>query len=115
VLSLNGRGTTGARVLILGVSYKPDVEDVRQSPALEIIEGLLRVGAQVEFYDPLVPVIRLRDGSPLTSLHRPDTSEADIVVVHTLHTDLDIDWLEDAPLILDASYRLRDFPQRFAL
>jgi UDP-N-acetyl-D-glucosamine dehydrogenase len=115
VLSLNGRGTTGARVLILGVSYKPDVEDVRQSPALEIIEGLLRVGAQVEFHDPLVPVIRLRDGSSLASLHRPDTSEADIVVVHTLHTDLDIDWLEDAPLILDASYRLRDFPQRFAL
>jgi UDP-N-acetyl-D-glucosamine dehydrogenase len=115
VLSLNGRGTTGARVLLLGVAYKPDVEDVRQSPALEIIEGLFGVGAQVDFYDPLVPSLRLRDGSILTSTESPESYDADLVVVHTLHSCMDVDWLEGAPLILDASYRLRDFPQRFAL
>ena len=115
VLSLNGRGLTGARVLVLGVAYKPDVEDVRESPALEIIDGLRRVGAGVAYHDPLVPSVRLRDGSVLASIDGPEAYDADIVLVHTLHECLDVGWLEGAQLILDTSYRLRDYPQRFSL
>jgi UDP-N-acetyl-D-glucosamine dehydrogenase len=115
VLSLNGRGMTGARVLVLGVAYKPDVEDVRESPALEIIARLREVGAQVSFFDELVPSLRLPDGSVLSSVARPAEVDTDIVVVHTLHSITDASWLANTPLILDTSYRLRDYPQRFAL
>jgi UDP-N-acetyl-D-glucosamine dehydrogenase len=102
-------------VLVLGVSYKPDVEDVRESPALEILAGLRRAGAQVSYHDPLVPVLTLPDGSSLRSVPAPQEEDADIVVVHTLHRCLEIGWLEDSQLILDTSYRLRDYPQRFGL
>jgi UDP-N-acetyl-D-glucosamine dehydrogenase len=115
VLSLNGRGMTGARVLVLGVAYKPDVEDVRESPALEIIARLRDIGAQVSFFDQLVPSLRLHDGLVMSSVARPAEVDTDIVVVHTLHSSTDVSWLADTPLILDTSYRLRDYPQRFAL
>jgi nucleotide sugar dehydrogenase len=115
VLSLNGHGTTGVRVLVLGVTYKPDVEDVRESPALDILDGLIRVGAQVAFHDPLAPMLRLRDGSTLESVDDPSSFAADIVVVHTMHSRLDTKWLEEGPLVLDTSYRLREHPKRFTL
>jgi nucleotide sugar dehydrogenase len=115
VLSLNRQGLSGAKVLILGVAYKPDVEDVRESPALEIFDGLRRAGAQVAFHDPLVPSITLHDGSTVASVCDPSAYGADIVVAHTLHRTLDLSWLDNAPLILDTTYRLRDYPQRFAL
>jgi UDP-N-acetyl-D-glucosamine dehydrogenase len=113
VLSVNSRGINGARVLVLGVAYKPDVEDIRESPALEILQGLRRAGAEIAFHDPLINTVRLHDGSTLTSIADPVRHKADIVVVHTLHQCLDLSWLEDAPVILDTTYRLRDMPQRF--
>jgi UDP-N-acetyl-D-glucosamine dehydrogenase len=115
VLSLAGRGIKGARVLVLGVAYKPDVQDVRESPAIEIITGLRTLGATVDFHDPLVEVLRLPGGEPMKSVVDPRQYYADLVLVHTLHQCLDLSWLEDAPLILDTSYRLRELPQRFTL
>jgi nucleotide sugar dehydrogenase len=115
ILSLNGKGLAGSRVLVLGVAYKPDVEDVRESSALEIIAGLADAGAEVGFYDPLVPVVTSHDGQPVLSVADPRAFEADLVVAHTLHSCLDLQWLEDAPLILDASYRLPQHLQRFTL
>jgi UDP-N-acetyl-D-mannosaminuronate dehydrogenase len=115
VLSVNGLGITGARVLLVGVAYKPDVEDVRESPALEILAGLRRAGAEVAFHDPLIPSVTLHDGSTLTSVDSPQEYLADIVVVHTLHRCLELGWLDTAPLILDTSYRLPSWPQRFTL
>jgi len=115
VLSLAGRGINEARVLVLGVAYKPDVQDVRESPAVEIITGLRALGAIVDFHDPLVEVLRLPGGESMKSVADPRQCEADLVLVHTLHQCLDVSWLEDTPLILDTSYRLRELPQCFAL
>jgi UDP-N-acetyl-D-glucosamine dehydrogenase len=115
VLSLGGRGLRGARVLVLGVAYKPDVADLRESPALEILAGLNRVGADVAFHDPLIGSLRLSGGDILTSVPDPAAHAADLVIVHTVHRTLELAWLQDAPLILDTSYRLRDLPQRFVL
>ena len=115
VLSENGFGLTGARVLLLGVAYKPNVADVRESPAIEIADGLRRAGAEVAFHDPLVSAMRLPDGSTMYSIDDPAAFGSDIVVVHTLHADLELDWLRDVGVILDTSYRLRDLPQRVAL
>src|SRR5262249_34859072 len=51
-----------ARVLVVGAAYKPGVEDVRESPSLEIIAGLRELGARVEYHDPLVKALELPDG-----------------------------------------------------
>jgi nucleotide sugar dehydrogenase len=113
VLSAHGLGISGARVLLLGVAYKPDVADVRESPALEILAELRAAHADVGYHDPHIPTVRLPDGSVLRSVTNPAELPADIVVVHTLHQKLDLDWLTySAPLVLDASYRLRDLPRR---
>ncbi|MCU1677290.1 MAG: UDP-glucose 6-dehydrogenase [Frankiales bacterium] len=115
LLGAAGRSLTGARVLVLGVAYKPDVEDVRESPALDILAGLRRAGAIIAFHDPLIGTIRLHDGESLVSISEPGDWGPDLVVVHTLHQCLDLNWLESAPIVLDTSYRLRDLPRRFAL
>lgn len=115
VLSHAGRGINAARILVLGVAYKPDVQDLRESSALTIMAGLRRLGATVEFHDPLVEVVRLTNGEVLLSTPDPQHCQADLVIVHTLHQGMDVTWLEDMPLILDTSYRLRDLPQCFPL
>jgi UDP-N-acetyl-D-glucosamine dehydrogenase len=115
VLSVAGRGVKDARILVVGVAYKPDVQDVRESPAREIIVGLRALGAIVDFHDPLAEVLRLPDGELLKSVADPQNYQADLVLVHTMHQCMDLSWLQDAPIILDASYRLGALPQRFSL
>ncbi|MFD0431705.1 glycosyltransferase [Streptomyces zhihengii] len=79
----------GARILVVGVAYKPGVADVRESPALEIIDRLSALGARVGYHDPLVPEVTSRAGG------RRHLAEAaslpwDLVLVHTLHDGTDV-------------------------
>ena len=114
VLSDAGIGLAGARILVLGVTYKPDVEDVRESPALEIIDGLLAAGAQVAYHDPLVPEIELPGGRRLTGVEPPGDAP-DLVIAHTTHRALDVSWLPEEQLVLDATYRLTGTGRRVPL
>ncbi|MEH0843241.1 nucleotide sugar dehydrogenase [Micromonospora sp. CPCC 205711] len=100
-----GLSLSRARVLVVGVTYKPDVEDLRESPALEIIESLRHSGATVSYHDPYVPRLSSAAG-PLTGLATPSAADADLVLMHTLHTGADLSWLDGHPLVLDATYRL---------
>ncbi len=93
----------GSRVLLLGVTYKPDVGDTRESPALDIIELLRSGGAEVSYHDPFVADLELESGD-LTS--RPLTREllesSDVVVVTANHRDVDYDLvLEHAAIVVD--------------
>jgi UDP-N-acetyl-D-glucosamine dehydrogenase len=80
----------GARVLILGVAYKPNVSDVRESPALDIIELLLEKGAEIHYHDAHVSEIRLDHGA-LKSEELSDEAlaRADLVVIVTDHAGVD--------------------------
>jgi UDP-N-acetyl-D-glucosamine dehydrogenase len=80
------RSVRGARVLIVGVSYKANVGDTRDSPAFEIVETLRRKGATVEYHDPLVPTFSVR-GATLRSVDLVDADLAawDVVLVLTAH------------------------------
>ncbi|CAA9486103.1 MAG: UDP-N-acetyl-D-glucosamine 6-dehydrogenase [uncultured Solirubrobacteraceae bacterium] len=79
----------GARVLILGVAYKPNVADLRESPALKIIRLLRERGGAVSYHDPHVPVL---DDFDLTSVAlEPALEDADIVVIVTAHGGIDHD------------------------
>jgi UDP-N-acetyl-D-glucosamine dehydrogenase len=104
VLGESGCPVSGARVLVVGVTYKSDVSDVRESPALEIMAGLLDAGAEVEFCDPQVRELRLA-GRELKSVTPEPHSQWDAVVLHTLHSGVDYSWLARFPVVLDATYR----------
>ncbi|MCX7854236.1 MAG: nucleotide sugar dehydrogenase, partial [Caldilineales bacterium] len=85
-----GKPLKGSRVLVLGVAYKKDVDDVRESPALDIIELLREKGADVRYHDPYVPAFSFNG----LDFHRePDLdralAEADCVVVATDHSTYD--------------------------
>jgi UDP-N-acetyl-D-mannosaminuronate dehydrogenase len=105
VMSDLGRGLGGARVLVVGVSYKPGVQDVRETPALEIIPGLEARGALVHYHDPLVPNIALPDGRLMASDASAPEAEWDLVLLHTVHAGHDYSWIAGCPTVLDATYR----------
>ncbi|QMU75559.1 nucleotide sugar dehydrogenase [Streptacidiphilus sp. PB12-B1b] len=114
LLADRGLSVSGARVLLVGVAYKPGVADLRESPALEILEELHQDGAKVHFADPLVPSLRLGD-DVLLSEDAPETESWDLVLVHTVHPGADLGWLAELPNVLDATYRLDSVPARAIL
>lgn len=114
VLAETGRALAGARILIVGVSYKPGVTDVRESPALEIIDELSHRGADVAFTDELVDTVRTSAGL-LSSEIDPACGDWDLVIAHTLHPGVDHGWLADTSLVLDTTYRLAHLRNRCVL
>lgn len=92
MLALNEsrKAINGSRIVVLGIAYKPNVNDVRESPALDIINGLLEYGAYVQYHDPHIPSLNL-DNIKLKSIKLNDTvlEMADCVVVVTNH-----DWYD---------------------
>lgn len=115
ILADRGRSLAGARILIEGVSYKPDVADLRESPALEVLHRLSDAGAVVGYHDPRFGALAMRGGGVLTGVAEPSAFEADLVLLHTIHSDADLSWLADAPAVLDTTYRGPDLPQRILL
>lgn len=106
ILSDRDAALHSARVLVVGVAYKPDVQDVRESPALEIIESLKEEGATVAYHDPLIPSLQLHSGEELVHEADPVGYGADLVLLHTAHGAVDLGWMDDHPAVLDATFRL---------
>lgn len=109
-LNDNERSVKGSKILILGVAYKKDIDDMRESPALSVIDLLRSQGATVVYHDPFVPEVTfdhaytIGDGEPLYNLELTDEliSSSDCVVICTEHTNVDYDKVcELAPLIVD--------------
>ncbi len=100
-LNDRGRAVRGTRILVLGVAYKANVADTRDSPALEIIERLVAKGADVAYHDPHVPAITV-GGAPLTSCAAVRPAEHDVVLILTAHSGYD--WgaiVAEAPVVVD--------------
>jgi UDP-N-acetyl-D-glucosamine dehydrogenase len=99
-LNQHTKSVKGSKVLVYGVAYKKNVNDVRESPAFEVIEELEKRGAQVDFTDPYVSSIELPHGEKKGVA--PNFSEFDLVVVVTDHDALDSERLvREAHLIVD--------------
>jgi UDP-N-acetyl-D-glucosamine dehydrogenase len=89
-LNSKRRSVRGAHVLILGVAYKADIDDVRESPSLDLMEILEKEGARVSYCDPYVPAIRHGGGKMRSVPFRPGTLRgADCVVIATAHKCFD--------------------------
>jgi len=106
MLAERGKPTQGARVLVVGVTYKPGVADLRESPALAIIDDLTAAGAVVSFTDPLVPMLRTPRAGTLTNHRSPEHDEWDLVLVHHWAEEL-TDWVSAQPVVLDTTFGRR--------
>jgi UDP-N-acetyl-D-glucosamine dehydrogenase len=119
ILALNdrGRAAKGARILVLGLAYKPDVDDVRESPSFELIEKLEALGAHVDYHDPHVPQTHKMRHHDLHMTSVEFTPKAlasyDCVLVATHHAWYDWQKVADnAKLIVDTRNALRDVKGR---
>src|SRR5215468_8731370 len=105
------KSLNGSHILALGVTYKRDANDIRESPALEVLRGLSEKGARIYYADPYVPSIEL-SGKIIESVQlTPDTLKfMDCVVVLTEHSAFEYEMVATySPLILDCRNALRDF------
>ncbi len=94
------KSVSGSRILVLGVAYKADISDWRESPAVKVIELLQNAGASVAYHDPHVPSFAT-NGLALESVPLAP-AEYDAVVIATAHSGIDYSWLvEEAPLVVD--------------
>jgi len=95
-----GKSLKGSRILVLGVAYKADISDLRESPAVRLIELLERAGAQVSYHDPHVPSF-VENGVALSSVPL-DPAAYDAVVIATAHSGIDYAALvESAGVVVD--------------
>jgi UDP-N-acetyl-D-glucosamine dehydrogenase len=106
VLAADQISMRDARVLIVGVAYKPGIGDLRESPGLEILNALRALGSEVEYHDPYVPVVEVEDRQSLFAARQPDPAAYDLAVVTVLHPGIDVSWLRRCRRVLDCTYRL---------
>ena len=115
-LNERNKSIKGARVLILGLAYKKDVDDARESPALAIMDLFQKKGATILYHDPFIPSLPTfrkyhfkLNSSPLT---KPLLQKVDAVVVVTDHSQVDYAWVvRHAPLIVDTRNVTKDMKQ----
>ena len=108
-LNQRGKCLKAAKILILGVAYKRDIDHVREAPALDIIKMLGEKGAKINYIDPYVPQLAL-DSYTLTpqTLDRPTLRDQDCVVIITAHSNIDYSLVaQHAPLIVDTRNDLK--------
>ena len=104
----------GSKVLVLGVAYKKDINDVRESPALDVIELLLKRGAQVSYHDPYVPTLHA-GASEMTSVPLSDLASYDCVVIITNHSNFNYEQIcAEAQLVVDTRNATRDVRAPYA-
>ncbi len=103
-LNTHKKAVNGARVLVLGVAYKKDIDDLRESPSLTIIELLQKDGAQVSYHDPYFPFIgkgRKYD-LQMKCAELKDLGQYDCILIVTDHSDYDYSWIvRESQLVVD--------------
>ncbi len=108
-LNNHAKPVKGSHVHVVGVAYKRNIDDMRESPALDVILLLEKRGAKVTYSDPYVPTLKL-DGKTMKSEPMAAAAKADCVVIITDHTDFDYKALLDsAKLIVDTRNAMKKF------
>jgi UDP-N-acetyl-D-glucosamine dehydrogenase len=103
-LNRHKKAVNGSKILFLGVAYKPNIDDERESPALEIMDTVIQKGGLVSYNDPHIPAVQTHQGSSLHSvlLDAETLQNADCVVLTTNHDAFDIEFIQKhAQLIVD--------------
>ena len=109
------KAMNGAKVLVLGVAYKNDIDDYRESPALKVIEELQKEGAEVEFYDPWISKYKYKGEihEGLEKLDEETVKNADIVIFTAAHSNFDYDMIsKNAKVIFDTRNAMKNVKNR---
>ena len=104
-LNHNGKGIFGSQIIILGVAYKKNVNDVRESPALDVMKLLENDGAELSFYDPYVSFVELNGNRMMgiETLTKETLNNSDAIVIMTDHDQIDFQFVEEnSDLIIDS-------------
>ncbi|HPV01407.1 MAG TPA: nucleotide sugar dehydrogenase [Clostridiales bacterium] len=114
ILNRFGKPLNGSEILVLGAAYKQDIDDIRESPALKVMDLLVRHGARLKYNDPYVPRITLRGK---TYMSVPLTAEtigvADLVIITTAHGCYDYDFIEKhSKFIFDTRNAMKNIRNR---
>lgn len=115
ILNRYGKSIKNAKVLILGVAYKQDIDDYRESPALNVIEEFKKRGANVTFYDPWVSTYKFKGEvhQGEKELTKELLEKVDIVVVTTAHTNVDYDFVQqNAKVVFDTKNAMKNVVSR---
>lgn len=103
-LNSQKKSVNGSKILFLGVAYKPNIDDARESPALEIIDQIVHKGGIVNYNDPHIPVVSTNNGNQFQSLelNEQNLKNADCVVLTTNHDAFDMEFIQNhTGLIVD--------------
>jgi UDP-N-acetyl-D-glucosamine dehydrogenase len=115
ILNRDKKSLNGSRVLVLGVAYKQDIDDYRESPALKVIDNLKHEGAEVDFYDPHITEYRHK-GQALTGLHNINEELLkgyDLVIITTAHTNVDYNFVAaNSRWVFDTKNAMKDVKNR---
>ena len=115
ILNQQKKSINGAQILILGVAYKNDIDDYRESPAIRVIEELQKVGANIRYYDPWVKTFR--EGSLIMTSEKELSAEliekADLVIITTAHSNIDYELVQrHAKSVFDTKNVMRNVKER---
>ncbi|MFT5207494.1 MAG: UDP-N-acetyl-D-glucosamine dehydrogenase [Candidatus Omnitrophota bacterium] len=114
ILNAKKKCINGAKVLVMGVSYKPNIQDIRESPSIALIKELLSMGANLEYHDPFVPQLKL-DKQTLKSkpLNKARIDSKDIILITTAHTAIDYGLLvKSSSPVLDTRNALKKYAKK---
>jgi UDP-N-acetyl-D-glucosamine dehydrogenase len=115
VLNRDKKSLNGSKVLVLGVAYKADIDDYRESPALNVIDLLIKQGADTTFYDPFIPEYRHKGQVHTGAKELTDDmlKQADIVVICTAHSCFDYDKIQKlSQEVFDTRNAMKDVKDR---
>lgn len=116
MLNRNKKAINGAKVLVLGVAYKQDIDDYRESPAIRVIKELKKVGADVSYFDPWVPEFKNmygESGKSIPALTPEVLKQYDLVMVTCAHTNVDYKMVQkNAKLIFDTKNVMKSITPR---
>lgn len=115
ILNRNKKSLNGSKVLVLGVAYKQDIDDYRESPALAVIDILRNMGAEVKFFDPYIQEYKYK-GKKFQGekeLTKELLNSSDLVVITTSHTNVDYDFVqENSTFIFDTKNAMKEVKNR---
>jgi len=115
ILNRFKKSLNGAQILIIGVAYKQDIDDYRESPAIKVIEEFQKYGSQVQFYDPFIKEFTEK-GQIMTGLNEltaEKLNSVDLVVITTAHTTVDYDFVQqNARFIFDTKNAMKNVKNR---
>ena len=115
ILNKHKKALNGSKVLVLGVAYKQDIDDYRESPALKVVEELEKEGAEVVYFDPWVKEYKYKGVKKTSELEL--TAEllksVDIVMVTAAHTNVDYDFVQaNAIEVFDTKNAMKNVKKR---